>query len=537
MPSERRLLSLISLAALPAACAFSMSPLSKRSSASASALHVSTTQGLPSSSEKGTAAPPATYVTEHKEGPVLEPTGVHHPFYSMSPLQEARAWAGRSGKYFNDLIDANGGASVFKGHPGLAVTFLTDHASTEWFFSQPQDVLDRQEGAYFGCLKCKKEYIGESLPTLIANQKESHLAFREHAIKAFRSRVPAGQSAMTHATDTFYDNLWKNGMGDYTLIYDFFLQQTTHFLHEWIYGLGEEGGAPLPAFKDFVNANPIDVSVLIGLEIDTPVANAVAKLLQRKKKPSADQLASVDRIADAIRSSKVWAGFAGMLKDSNLNTKDLERSFMFTTNFQSAVAIAKQMMPVVATLTNHPEFLQELRKEVDGKDLTFDSVKGADNFPLLDSFHWEINRMFPAPAFTVKEAKMDLVVPTSSGKKYQVRKGDMLCCEQALGHMDPAVFGPDARQFNPKRFVGNPDLKKKVFAYGYVDHDKVDGQWGCAAHAIGMLDGILKIIFGRWVQEAEWELTTPAIVDTDQWVGEVGPEDMSFAKVMPRKKA
>ncbi|CAN0491668.1 unnamed protein product [Hapterophycus canaliculatus] len=50
----------------------------------------------------------------------------------------------------------------------------------------------------------------------------------------------------------------------------------------------------------------------------------------------------------------------------------------------------------------------------------------------------------------------------------QVRKGDMLCCEQALGHMDPAVFGPDARQFNPKRFVGNPDLKKKV---GQVTHE------------------------------------------------------------------
>ncbi|CAM9605170.1 unnamed protein product, partial [Hapterophycus canaliculatus] len=317
--------------------------------------------------------------------------------------------------------------------------------------------------------------------------------------------------------------------------------------------LGEEGGAPLPAFKDFVNANPIDVSVLIGLEIDTPVANAVAQLLQLRKKPSAEQLASVDRIADAIRSSKVWAGFAGMLKGSNLNTEDLERSFMFTTNFQSAVAMAKQMMPVVATLTNNPEFLEELRKEIDGKarrsirrmlsssnpnsDLTFASVEGADNFPLLDSFHWEVNRMFPAPAFTVKAAKMDLVVPTSSGKKYQVRKGDMLCCEQALGHMDPAVFGPDAREFNPKRFLGNPDLKKKVFAYGYVDHDKVHGQWGCAAHAIGMLDGILKIIFGRWVQEAEWELTSPAVVNTDEFVGEVGPEDMSFAKVTPRKKA
>lgn len=42
-----------------------------------------------------------------------------------------------------------------------------------------------------------------------------------------------------------------------------------------------------------------------------------------------------------------------------------------------------------------------------------------------------------------------------------------------------------------------PHNPAQVFAYGYVDHDKVDGQWGCAAHAIGMLDGILKIIYGR----------------------------------------
>lgn len=36
------------------------------------------------------------------------------------------------------------------------------------------------------------------------------------------------------------------------------------------------------------------------------------------------------------------------------------------------------------------------------QDLTFASVKSTDNFPLLDSFHWEIQRMYAAPAFTVK---------------------------------------------------------------------------------------------------------------------------------------
>lgn len=68
-----------------------------------------------------------------------------------------------------------------------------------------------QDGAYFGALKCKKDYIGEILPTLITNEKESHQTFRQHALKAFGSRVPYAQSAIDNATDTFYKNLWKNG--------------------------------------------------------------------------------------------------------------------------------------------------------------------------------------------------------------------------------------------------------------------------------------------------------------------------------------
>ncbi|CAN0127699.1 unnamed protein product [Pylaiella littoralis] len=549
MPTERSLLLPLVIgvtAAVSPASAFTMMPPAsscfKRPAASTSRHSASTTRTPSTGSSEGRAgATPAglsASSADSEEGSeVLQPTGTIHPWYSIAPFKEAGPWANRSGAYFIDMIKANGGASVFKGHPGLAMTFLTDHANAEWFFSQPEGVLDRQDGAMFGSLKCKKDYIGESLPTLIANKEESHLPFREHAIAAFRSRVPYGQSAMTHASDTFYENLWENGMGEYTDVYDFFLQQTTHFLHEWVYGLGEEGGQPLPPFKDFVNANPTDVSVLIELELDTPVANALGKLLQLPNKPSAEQLASVDSIASTIRSSKVWAGFMDMLKDTDLDTKDLERSFMFTTNFQSAVAMAKQMRPIVATLTNNPAFLEELRKELDGQDLNFETVKGADNFPLLDSFHWEINRLWPAPSFTVKIAQTDLIVPTSCGKKYQVNKGDALCCEQALAQMDPSVFGSDAREVNPKRFLDNHDLKKKVFAYGYVDHDDVEGkQFGCVAHSIGMLDGIIKVLMGRWVQEAEWELATPAVVSADVYNAEVGPVDLSFAKVTPRKK-
>lgn len=59
---------------------------------------------------------------------------------------------------------------------------------------------------------------------------------------------------------------------------------------------------------------------MIELEIDTPVANAAAKLAQRSKKPSAEQLASVEVILEAIRASKVWNGFVDMLKEKNVST-------------------------------------------------------------------------------------------------------------------------------------------------------------------------------------------------------------------------
>ena len=38
----------------------------------------------------------------------------------------------------------------------------------------------------------------------------------------------------------------------------------------------------------------------------------------------------------------------------------------------------------------------------------------------------------------------------------------MLCCHQPLVQIDEAVFGPDAAEFNPKRFVGNAALKEEV---------------------------------------------------------------------------
>lgn len=55
--------------------------------------------------------------------------------------------------------------------------------------------------------------------------------------------------------------------------------------------------------------------------------------------------------------------------------KSLERSFMFNTGFQSCSAMALTMECAVSGLTAHPDFLEELRNEVDGQASTLITFK------------------------------------------------------------------------------------------------------------------------------------------------------------------
>lgn len=475
-----------------------------------------------------------------EDGEILEPQGTHHPWWSLAPLNEASQWSSSPGEYFKDKSDAVGGAPVFKCHPGLASIAVLDHAAGEWFFNQPDSVLDRQLGARFGPLQCTETYVGKSLPALVTNLAEAHPDVRAYTLSILKERLGSVQSAWQHSSDNFYKNLWTNGLGEYPTVYDTFLQQSYSFMLEWVLATGEEGGQPLPDFKDFVNVNPVDISVLLKLVVDTPVANAAAKAAQAIAAGlSGTQEASVEVLLESIRSSRMYPKFVEMLEAQNVDIQDLENSFMFNTGFQSSSAIAKQMEYAVGTLSIYPDFLADLRKELDGKDLTMKNVDDSNEFPLLDSFHWEILRVFPAPPFFFKKAKMDLLVPTSSGKKYKVKKGDMLCAHHPLIHIDEAAFGPDATEFKPRRFIDNAALKKKVFAYAFPDPEKTapkEGMpWGCAAHTAGMLDGALKLFYGRWVQEAEWEMKETPILDPVKYLGIVGPKGLEFSKVTPRK--
>lgn len=473
-------------------------------------------------------------------GPIREPQGVHYPWYSMSPLTDVGDFLKNQGEYFKKCKAASGGAAIYKIHPGLKVIALTDTASSKWFFAQPDSVLDRQDGSKFGPLVCSKEYIGESLPALVTNIKESHSEVRAFMIESLMETVGASEGALLHASDKFYSDIKTTGLGEYPVVYEFFLQLTYAIMLEWVLGTGEEGGQPLPPFKDFLLVNPADVNLLIKLEIDTPIANFAIQALQMKKGgPSAEQKVAVQVVSDSITSSKRWPRFMEVLEKNNVPITQLERSFMFTTGFQTSSPMAKNMECVIAALNADPAFWKDLQDELDGQDLTMAAVADVSRFPLLDSLHWEILRHFARPAFFCKEAKMDLVIPTSNGDQYQVRKGDMLMCHQVLAQMDEISFGADAKEFNCRRFVGKPHLKKEMCAFGYPDSNDVSPKegmpWGCVGHAIGVIDPLLKALYGRWVQEYTWESNEQTILDPDAYLGYAGPTGMRFKSITPRK--
>ncbi|CAM9150393.1 unnamed protein product, partial [Sphacelaria rigidula] len=122
---------------------------------------------------------------------------------------------------------------------------------------------------------------------------------------------------------------------------------------EFIFGLGEEDGHPLPPFEDFRTVNPHDFAVLIKLDVDRPIANAVAQLAQSGLGGgiTKNQKASVDVVLDSIRSSKMWPRFTEVLEEMKVPMKDLERAWMFTASFQTSVVAAKQMENVIGALT------------------------------------------------------------------------------------------------------------------------------------------------------------------------------------------
>lgn len=104
----------------------------------------------------------------------------------------------------------------------------------------------------------------------------------------------------------------------------------------------------------------------------------------------------------------------------------------------------------------------------------------------------------------------------------------------SLINRDEKIFA-NANQFNARRFITNPKLKEEVLNFGFVkNHGPMDKTtFGCAAHVTGFAAKMNKLLIGAIVQRVEWSLNQQPQF-TEQFSGEVGPNDIGFASFKPR---
>ncbi|KAJ6601147.1 cytochrome P450 [Mycena vulgaris] len=117
-------------------------------------------------------------------------------------------------------------------------------------------------------------------------------------------------------------------------------------------------------------------------------------------------------------------------------------------------------------LAQNPEFQQNLRQEILSNYNNLDSQEGYDNMPLLNALLKETLRMFPAGPSVDRCAAEDAVLPlsseivTSTGKHIRelpIRKGQFIFVAVAAYQRLEAVWGPDAHEFKPSRWLeGDP---------------------------------------------------------------------------------
>jgi len=118
-------------------------------------------------------------------------------------------------------------------------------------------------------------------------------------------------------------------------------------------------------------------------------------------------------------------------------------------------------------LARHPELQHELQQEVDaffaalgGRDPEYTDL-GTGGLELLDRCVTETLRMWPAVASgTYRQLQFADEVNGPDGKKVQLPKGTFMHIVNWSRHRNPAVWGSDADEFNPRRVFDFAELAR-----------------------------------------------------------------------------
>lgn len=209
------------------------------------------------------------------------------------------------------------------------------------------------------------------------------------------------------------------------------------------------------------------------------------KIVEDKKREvmsaHSEGLEKREDIGNDLLSILIKANMASDVKPeqklSDEEVLDQITTFMLAGNETSSTALTW----ILYSLTQHPECQERLREEVLAVADDRPSLETLNSLPYMDAVIRETLRLnAPAPG-TLREAKQDTVIPLSmpvigrDGKQInnvRINKGTVVFIPILTVNTSPAIWGPDARDFNPDRH-----LKTSSNSFGGANMH-VPGVWG-----------------------------------------------------------
>ncbi|KAG0172070.1 hypothetical protein DFQ28_011683 [Apophysomyces sp. BC1034] len=270
-----------------------------------------------------------------------------------------------------------------------------------------------------------------------------------------------------------------------------------------LHALSSEGKVPFAAAFDEAQKNTFQRFV----NPVWPVTEKIQKLLMPWKPSMNDHLGVVDSFArEVTEKRRVQLANGEVHKDllsrfmsarnadgellNNNELRDIVLNFVIAGRDTTAQALSWMMYMLIC----NPRVERKLVEEINGIDegvmhdspALYEIVK---NMTYAHAVFYEVLRHYPSVPLNQKYALNDDIWPDGT----HIRKGDyVLWCPYAQGRCEK-VWGPDAKQFKPERWIGpNGELRRESQGQWPAFHG---GPRVCLGQHLATLEALVAIIF------------------------------------------
>ncbi|KAF3799172.1 Cytochrome P450 monooxygenase paxQ [Colletotrichum gloeosporioides] len=164
------------------------------------------------------------------------------------------------------------------------------------------------------------------------------------------------------------------------------------------------------------------------------------------------------------------------------------------------------MMQCIYDLATYPEYQKSLREEI--RTVLFNgatlSLQNIGMLRKVDSFMKEVLRLSPG---TLVVMARKALVEVKLSDELTIPRGVTVAMPSYALNQDPNIYGPDATEFKPFRFLDVPDVPSSSLAFESVSGPGLDfgrGKASCPGRYIALWT--MKVILARFIQRYEVRL-------------------------------